>query len=282
LKKKEPKKPKKKNKNMSEIALRTTERKLQKEKYLGWRPVGSTIVCCSGSLIRRKWLEICCDLVSPKKRDNFRNIPGWKRLCDAWTPELREVWFEHDRSTEQYKIGRLLMDKSYPQVVWKDLIEPIGVLKDLPYAPEADVKVHDTWLWSEEERKRYFIVVNTDANSETVESWQGSENRDADTGETLPDLSQELFADKPSKGFYESVINEKVVYWREVYDPAINLAVVWKKQIKYKTELVLSEGTLTDIADTGKILHPRFDMPVLESKVIRPDINDAKAVELIN
>lgn len=241
---------------MSEIALRTTERKLQKEQYLGWRPVGSTIVCCSDSLIRRKWLEICCDLVSPKKRDNFRNIPGWQRLCDAWTSQLREAWFHYDRSTEEHKIGRLLMDKSYPQIVWGELIEPIGVLKDLPFAPDADVKVHDTWLWSEQERKRYFIIVNEDASNDEVESWQGVEERDADTGEVLPALAEE-----------------------EVRDPSINLAVVWKKQIKYKTEIGLTSSTLADIADPGKIMHPRFDKPVSKIKSVRPDIEDAKKIK---
>lgn len=244
---------------MSEIALRTTERKLQKAKYLGWRPVGSTIVCCSDSLIRRKWLEICCDLVSPKKRDNFRNIPGWQRLCDAWTPELREEWFHYDRPTEQHPIGRLLMDKSYPQVVWKDMIEPIGVLKDLPFAPDSDVKVHDTWLWSEQERKRYFIVVNQDASNDEVESWQGVEERDEDTGEVLPDLAED-----------------------EVRDPAVSFAVVWKKQIKYKTEIGLSGGTLMDIANLGTAMNPRFDKPILQIKAVRPNMNDAKAVEVIN
>ncbi|KKN70963.1 hypothetical protein LCGC14_0425650 [marine sediment metagenome] len=238
---------------MSEIALRTTERKLQKAKYLAWRPVGSTIVCCSDSLIRRKWLEICCDLVSPKKRDNFRNIPGWQRLCDAWTSQLREAWLGYDRPTKQYKIGRLLMDKLYPQVVWKELIEPIGVLKDLPFAPEADVRVHDTWLWSEEERKRYFIIVNEDASNDEVESWQGVEERDEDTGEVLPDLAG-----------------------GEVRDSAVNFAVVWKKQVEYKTEIGLSGGTLTDIADRQKIVQPRFDKPVLQIKVARPDITMRK------
>lgn len=242
---------------MSEIALRTTERKIQKAKYLDWRPVGSTIVCCSDSLIRRKWLEICCDLVSPTKRDKFKNIPGWQRLCDAWTPELRDAWLEYDRPTEQHKIGRLLMDKSYPQQVWKEMIEPIGVLKDLPFAPDADVKVHDTWLWSSEERKRYFIVVNTDANDETVESWQGSEDRDADTGLVLPELAE-----------------------GEKRDPAINLAVVWKKQIRYKTDIGLSGGTLTDIANVTKELNPRFDLPVETIKVIQPNIADSRTVEI--
>jgi len=265
---------------MSEIALRTTERKLQKVEYLGWRPVGSTIVCCSDSLIRRKWLEICCDLVSPKKRDNFKGIPGWQRLCDAWTPELRDAWLHYDAPTKKHPIGRLLMDKTYPQVVWKELIEPIGILADLPFAPDANVKVYDTWLWSSEERKRYFIVVNNDADNDMVESWQGIENRNADTGDVMPTLSRELFVVKPTVGFYKLVTIKGIEYWREIYDPAINLAVIWKKQIRYKTDIGLSSGTLDDIADVTKKLNPRFDLPVGSVKVIQPNLADALGVRL--
>jgi len=264
---------------MAEIALRTTERKIQKAKYFGWRPVGSTIVCCSDSLIRRKWLEICCDLVSPKKRYQYKAIPGWQKLCDAWTPALREEWFHYDRATKDHPIGRLLMDKSYPQVVWHNMIEPIGVLEDLPLAPDANVRVHDTWLWSAHERKSFFIVVNKDASSAEVESWQGSEARDRDTGEVLPELSTEEFSVKPPSGFYEAVFRDGGdQYWREIYDPAINLALIWKKQIRYQTDIGLSSGTLNDIANTDKVLNPRFDKPVESVKIIRPDLATVEVI----
>lgn len=243
---------------MAEIALRTTERKTQTATRLSWRPVGSTIVCCSDSIIRRKWLEICCDLVSPKKRDNFRGIPGWRELCEAWTQDLRAAWIEYDRPTIAYPLGQLLMDKSYPQVVWHEIIEPLGMLADLPFAPESDVRVHDTWLWSDDERKRYYIVINTDADSETIESWQGVEERDADTGEVLPELGE-----------------------GEIRDPQIKIAIVWAKQIRYLTDLGLTGGTLGDIANTDKVLHPKFDSPVAKLKAVRPDIADARSVEAI-
>lgn len=241
---------------MSEIALRTTERKLQKAKYLGWRPVGSTIVCCSDHMIRRKWLEIVCDLVAPYKRKGYTALPGYDSLVAAWTPQLREAWLEYDRPTKQYKLSRLLQDDAFPQFVWGEIIEPIGLLEDLPYAPEANVKVYDTWLWSELERKNYFVIVNEDADRQTVQAWQGTEERDADTGEVLPELGPD-----------------------EVYGPTINLAVVWKGQVKYETDLGLSGDTLANIADKDKIVHPRFDKPVAKVKVKQPTIVDAKAVQ---
>src|SRR3990172_4067271 len=115
---------------MAEIALRTSERKLQRGDVLHWRPVGSTIVCISNSTRIRKWLEICCDLVSPQKRKDYTSLPSYQRLCEAWTPEIRQVWFEADRPTAQYTLGQLLTDKTYPQKLWDELIESLGIVAD--------------------------------------------------------------------------------------------------------------------------------------------------------
>ena len=232
---------------MSEIALRTVERRVQKVKYLCWRPIGSAIVCCSDHAIRRKWLEICCDLVSPAKRDNYRNIPGWQRLCDAWTPQLREAWLAADRPTRDWPLSRLLQDHTYSATVWDSLIAPIGVAKDLPLAPESDVPVHRTWLWSEGERKRYFIVVNTDTASPTVENWNGHDMRDRATGAVLPPLAD-----------------------GEVRDPKIALVITPRKMVKYQTDLALVSAKLTKIADPSVTVQPDFTTAVPAVKIIQP------------
>lgn len=232
---------------MSEIALRTTERRVQKAKYLAWRPVGSAMICCSDHTIRRKWLEICCDLVSPKKRENYKNIPGWKRLCDAWTPELREAWLEYDRPTKDWKLSRLLQDHTFSATVWDDLIVPLGVEKDLPLAPESDVPVHRTWLWSEGERKRYFIIANTDADSPTVDNWNGSEERNGVTGAVLPPLAD-----------------------GEVRDSKISMVIMPRKVVAYKTGLGISGETLAKIAAPGVAVHPDYAAAVPAAKFRRP------------
>ncbi len=217
---------------MSEIALRTSERKLQRGNILHWRPVGSTIVCISNSMRIRKWLEICCDLVSPKKRKDYESLPAYDKLCEAWTPELRETWLIADRPTKDYPLGQLLMDNSYPQKLWDELIEPLGVLKDLPLAPESDVLIYNTWLWSETERKQFYIVSNTDATDEEVESWQGTEER----------------------------------------VDGLNTVIAWKKQIKYQTELGLSQPELDKIANPDIVVHPKFDAPVPKIKIVQPNL----------
>jgi len=150
---------------MAEIALRTTEFRNQKAKYLAWRPVGSVIVAISQVQMRRKWCEIACDLMRPEKREMFRGVPGYDRLCQAWSKELWQAWFAADRE--------LRLDPGAPAEFWNRHIVPLGVVDDLPLAPESDTRVSDTWLWSEKERRRYFVVVS--AAGQEVEEWQAHE-----------------------------------------------------------------------------------------------------------
>ena len=237
---------------MAEIALRTYERLVQKAKYLAWRPIGSAMVCQSDHTIRRKWLEICCDLVSPTKRDNYRNIPGWQRLCEAWTPQLREAWLEADRPTEDWPLSQLLQDHTFSDRVWDNLIVPIGVERDLPLAPESDVPVHRTWLWSEGERKRYFIVVNTDADSPTVDNWNGHDQCDGATGLVLPQLAE-----------------------GQVRDPQIKVVISPRKVVAYNTDLALSGAKLAKIADPTVVVHPDFTAAVAAVKFKVPLVAEA-------
>ena len=158
---------------MAEIALRTTEFLNRKAKYTAWRPVGSVIIAISRSMMRRKWCEIVCDLMRPDKRERFRGVPGYERLCQAWSRELWEAWFEFSRPSPDWPMGRMLMDQGAPAEFWNRNIVPLGIVNDLPQAPEADMSVADTWLWSEKERKRYFIVVS--AAGQEVEDWQNHE-----------------------------------------------------------------------------------------------------------
>ena len=247
---------------MAEIALRTSERLARIGNIWHWRPVGSTIICCTDLHIRRKWLEICCDLVAPYKRNKYKSLPGWDRLCEAWTPKLREAWLEFDRPTEKNKLSPLLEDEAFLNSVWQTMIEPTGVLADLPFAPDSDRKVCDTWLWSEFERKNYFIVHNANANHETIQSWQGVDERNAETGILL--TVGDLAAIKLAKDL--GAVS------------SIKLAYIWKKQINYKIDLGLSGGTLDDIANPDKTLHPRFDKPVVASKAVQPDISKLSVV----
>ena len=224
---------------MAELALRTTELLAKKAKYTAWKPVGSAIVCQSDHTICRKWLEICCDLVSPKKRENYRGIPGWKRLCDAWIPEMREAWLEYDRPVDKWPLGRLLQDHVFCDLFWSEMIESTGVVGDLPLAPESDMTISKTWLWSEIERKRFFIVANADSESPVVDNWNGADERAGDKG----------------------------------------LVLCPKRMVNYETEIGLDGAKLDKIAQLDTIVHPDFATPVAVALIKQPDILKIKEVK---
>jgi len=96
----------------------------------------------------------------------------------------------------------------------------------------------DTWVWSEHERRIFFIVVNEDeTDTEKVSSWAGT---------------------------VEQFQNG-------------DLFITNKTRIKFQTDIpVLSEGTLTDIMSPDVIIHPKFDSPIAKTLVNMPNLEDLK------
>ena len=260
-----------------ELALRTTERYCEKAKYVSWRPVGSVIVAINRQRLRRKWLEIVCDLVRPSKRDQFKGIPGWKRLCEVWTQELWDEWFALNRPTKEHPLGPLLQDTACAQKMWDERIVPLGLPDDLPFAPEADLRVSETWLWGEGERKNYFIVVNEDAPDIEVKGWADHVEWDRDTDapwETVLE-EREMIAVLPG-GKTETRMEPVPV---PKY-PDHRLLIRPRKVVKYETDIGLSADTLGKIADPGQVLHPKFDAPVAAVHARRPELHEMpKAVK---
>ena len=240
---------------MPELALRTTERYCEKTKYTSWRPVGSVIVAITRQRLRRKWLEIVCDLMRPDKRENYRNIPGYNRLCEAWSQELWDEWFELNRPTKEYPLGPLLQDESCAQKMWNERVVPLGLPSDLPFAPEADLRVCDTWLWSERERRNYFIVVNEDASDDEVKTW-------ADHVEWDVDADAEWQTDTEGKPT----------------NPGHRLLIRPRMCVRYQTDLGLSDKTRARIADKNQVVHPRFDKPVAAAYFRRPELHEMPGV----
>lgn len=248
---------------MAELALRTSEFYNAKDKYIAWRPRGSVIVAISNWQMRRKWLEICCELVSTDiikkgpnagkmKRDLYQNIPGWQALCDAWEPQMQATWLDWGKPTAEYPHGRLLQDRTAAQELWDSLIVPTGVVSALPTAPEATVKVCDTWLWSEQERKDFYITVNTDEDDATAEGW-GRQKERLLFKLALPSIPYVLEVEDPLPADTYRVLA-----------PA--------KVIDYETTLGLDAGMLADIADPEKIVHPDFTHTVPKLNVLDVDI----------
>ncbi len=258
---------------MAELALIENDFLNEKGKYTTFCERGSVVVALSDRVIRAKWLEIFCDLCSPIKRNtsNYDTIPGWDKLCEAWTPELwakwwhlqrpmkpgmveswptdvRDLWESLDKSFDTYRHGFLSQETNAAAQLWTALIEPLGVLQYLPKEPTGQQPVYNTWGWSDHERSTLFIVVNDDAPDVEIETWSQLVERDGDTGVILPKLLPGTQR-----------------------DPKINVVSSPRKLVRYETDLGLSSETLSNI-HSDKIVHPRFDRPVAQVKFIEPDV----------
>ena len=206
---------------MSEIALRTTEFLNHKAKYTAYRPVGSVVTAISAWRIKAKWTEIICDLMEPSKRKTYTGLPGYDKLIAAWTPALLGEWVSWYRKTQLKTINRPALD-----TFWTEQIEPIGVLADLPTDPTGEKPVYETWLWSEYERKRFFVVANTDLTDTQAEALNGFDEKPGTVG-----------------GIGKTFLTPK-------------------KMLDYKTSLGLDAATVAKIDNVDVVVDPKFDAPV--------------------
>ena len=253
---------------MAEIALRTTEflNNDPRKAYIAYRPVGSVVVAMSAARIRRKWLEILCDLMAPSKRDSYVTLPGFNTMKEMWSHELLGKWVEF------YRDQRNKFNEVADAKFWTEVIEPIGLLPDLPKDPLGLRPVYETWLWSDHERKTLFIITNDDASTATVESWNGRDALDED-GDAMSYHEEQVLRyhiemSDGSPAIASAMVPEMVA------DKAL-YAILPKRMVKYETDIPdLSEGSKGDIADPDVIVHPRFDKPVLSTLVKRPTLLD--------
>jgi len=225
---------------MAEIALRTTEflNADPRKKYVAYRPVGSVSAAITDERIKAKWLEILCDFPRASKRDTYTNapypIPGWDKILSAWSTRLLGDYVDA-------LVGPKRNTPAARAKFWAEVVEPLGLLADLPKDPTGLKPVYETWLWSGYERKAFFIVTNTDATEATVESWNGHIPLDKDGKEVV---------------WIEDVASTPVV------------SIVPKRMVAYASDIPdLSGETLADIANPEKIVQPRFDKPIPSSIV---------------
>ena len=232
---------------MAEIALRTTEflNADPRKKYVAYRPVGSVVAAITDERIKAKWLEILCDFPRASKRESYAAVPGWKKILQAWSTKLLGDYVDA-------LVGPKRNTKAARDKFWTETIEPLGLLVDLPKDPLGLRPVYETWLWSEHERKAFFIVTNTDASAAVADSWNGHIPLDKDG---------------------------KEVTWSEGVDakgapvmvPSADVAsIVPKRMVSYATDIrSLSGDTLSNIANPDKVVHPRFDKPI-PSSIVKP------------
>ncbi|MFQ5493934.1 MAG: hypothetical protein ACE5EX_01000 [Phycisphaerae bacterium] len=192
--------------------------------------MGSVLEAVSRARCKAKWLEIVCDLMRPAKQAQFTTFTYHSVLRPLWRP----AWYELIRDVWRGNVG--------VDAAWTTVLADGTIQGAMPTDPTGRVPVLDTWVWSDIERRMFFIVAMDEA---TMTSGQ----IDDAAGETR-------YVDPPVDAVEDAVVTPGLI--RPLH------------RIDYIGGDVpgLSAATLTRIADRTQIVHPRLDLP-LDSVVLR-------------
>jgi len=148
---------------MQELALKITEEFNQKAKYTYWFPRGGVVEAVTDHQRKCNWLEVICSFPRPSKRKDYDekyHIPGWDKIKQAWSEDLLAAWLASEPS--------VLADEPECDRFWSYFIAPLGLLADMPNAPESDLKVYDTFLWGTKDLKDHFIVATDSVKTDNA------------------------------------------------------------------------------------------------------------------
>ena len=233
---------------MAEFNLRINELNIVKDKYDDYQPIGSVISGFSDRIIRRKWIEIVCDLWRPSliykgkrlasKREqttaNFIANCGWtQERCDAigelWSESLWLKWMQTETDGPD-------VDVMKDQIWTEDIIKASGWVDAIGKEPNGVENVVNCAIWSLDNLKNFYMVAA-----------DGLTNTEA-----------------------EQVGGKKV----DVYD--FREVVMPRHVIKWDTSLALTTVEIADIFDTSKVVFPRYDR-----KITKVDIKRAKPEDFV-
>lgn len=238
--------------DMHEISLSIFPVDKTDSKKRVYRPVGSPISVISKWRKRAKWIEIICDLASPKKRGALgsalvqnNNWPTfrWNRICQAWTPQLRRLWRDWDLGAPDTDdpLG-LAMRRQTARELWNTYIKPTGVISEAGKDPTNMVDLTDTWLWSNSDRRKSLVIVSDDMT--------------------------ELDLEDATKREQSTVDDKQFIKPRKIID--------------WVNDLDLTVAEKADIYNPSKRVQPRFDKLILRDKLkttTNPSISLVKKVE---
>ena len=160
-----------------ELALSIDERIVEKQKYTLYRPKGSVLVGMTNERIRRKWVEILGDLFAPYKREQYTKFPYYNQIVPMWNNAWKQAADEMFRRN-------ITADEA-----WNIITQSGDIFGNLPLAPGASsTHVTDTWVWSQHERRIFYIVKADQAAAEAslaegeilTEVWFGKKEIDSD------------------------------------------------------------------------------------------------------
>lgn len=104
---------------------------------------GSIVVAIPLAQIRRKWVEICGNMLSPRLRADWLGVRGAEALVANWQESWATAW-------------RGMNDKKKtPAQAWAEIAA--DHFPDLGNDPNGDVPLEDTWGWTTTERKLFCL-----------------------------------------------------------------------------------------------------------------------------
>lgn len=233
---------------MAEFNLRITAANVRKEKYDEIQPVGAVISGFSDRLIRRKWVEMVCDLWRPaltykgkrlkSKREattaNFIQNCGWtpercKTIADLWTEKLWLRWMETEQNGPD-------ADTAKAQLWTGDIASASGWVAAVGKEPRGVEDAVNCFAWSLDNLKHFYVVPAAGLTTTEAESLGGKK--------------------------LDVVAFREVVMPRHVID--------WNS-------LGLSESEKANIRNPEVVVYPRFDRKI-EKKDIKAGKADAQSI----
>lgn len=126
-----------------EVALWTSQRIEPQGESIYRKLRGSIVIAVTSDVIRRKWVEICGDLLRPAKRHDFTGVQQYGAITESW----RTSWYNAWKDMESGRVS--------PGTAWQAIVN--DGLPDLGNDPHNQVPLVDTWGWSDWERKHFYL-----------------------------------------------------------------------------------------------------------------------------
>lgn len=141
-----------------EILLTLSDYSLQKKPYLFFRPEGSVVSAISGAKVKRKWIEIFGDLMSPTNRGRFESFEYHAQASALWLSVYYDLWM-----MVREQPGKL-------DEMWDLLLADGRIENEMPNDPAGEVKVYERWNWTSIEQK-VFLTVSLDVEVDALDKW---------------------------------------------------------------------------------------------------------------
>lgn len=128
-----------------ELLIATRANTGNRGKFILHRPKGAVLGGKTRAQVRRKWIEIAGDLMSPQKRVGREGFAYHDQITGVWRREWLDVW----RSLQS---GDLTLAEA-----WTALTDDGVLLGALPMDQRGDTHCTNAWPWTRAERRLFLV-----------------------------------------------------------------------------------------------------------------------------